>query len=60
VVCCECRCFFFDDAATTEIDEATTTPPRRLWRDALYDGVRAYLEEIMGRPVSTSAPPNRS
>ena len=46
-------------AETAEIDEATTAPPRRLRRDALYDRVRAYLEEIMERPVFTSAPPGR-
>ena len=38
-------------AETAEIDEATTTPPRRLPRDALYDRVRAYLAEIMERPI---------
>ena len=46
-------------AETTEIDEATTTPPRRLRRDALYDRVCAHLERIMGRPVSISALPSR-
>lgn len=46
-------------AETTEIDEATTTPPPRLRRDALYDRVCAYLERIIGRPVSTSARPSR-
>ncbi len=30
---------------------ATTTPPRHLPQDGLYDRVRAYLEEIMERPV---------
>ena len=38
-------------AETTEIDEATTAPPRRLPRDALYDRVRGYLEQIMEPPV---------
>ena len=38
-------------AETAEIDEATTTPPRRLRRDTLYDRVRAYLEAIMERPI---------
>ena len=38
-------------AETAEIDEATTAPPRRLPRDALYDRVRAYLAEIMERPI---------
>ena len=46
-------------AETTEIDEATTAPPRRLPRDVLYDRVRAYLEQIMGRPVFAAAPPGR-
>ncbi len=46
-------------AETTEIDEATTAPPRRPRRDALYDRVRAYLEQIMGRPVFAAAPPGR-
>src|SRR5438105_91290 len=46
-------------AATTEIDEATTTPPRRLPRDLLYARVSAYLEAIMERPVFTSVPPDR-
>ena len=46
-------------AATTEIDEATTAPPRRLPRDPLYDRVSAYLEAIMERPVFTAAPPRR-
>jgi len=46
-------------AATTEIDEATTTPPRRLARDPLYDRVSAYLEEIMERPVFIAPPPGR-
>jgi hypothetical protein len=46
-------------AATTEIDEATTTPPRRLRRDPLYDRVCAYLERIMARPVFTAARPGR-
>jgi hypothetical protein len=46
-------------AQTTEIDEATTTSPRRLPRDALYDRARAYLEQIMARPVFTAAPPSR-
>jgi hypothetical protein len=46
-------------AETAEIDEATTTPPRRLRRDALYDRVRAYLGRIMEPPVFASAPPGR-
>ena len=33
------------------IDEASTAPPRRLPQDGLYDRVRAYLEEIMERPL---------
>ena len=43
-------------AETTEIDEATTAPPRRLPRDALYDRVRGYLEQIMEPPVFIAAP----
>ena len=38
-------------AATREIDEASTAPPQRLPEDELYRRVRAYLEEIMDRPV---------
>jgi hypothetical protein len=39
-------------AAGAEIDEATPPPPpSRLPRDGLYDRVRAYLEEIMERPI---------
>src|SRR5207237_10195273 len=38
-------------AETAEIDEATTAPPRRLPRAALYDRVRAYLAAIMERPI---------
>lgn len=33
-------------AAHTPIGEATTAPPQRLPRNALYERVRAYLEEI--------------
>src|SRR5258705_9137771 len=43
-------------AETTEIDEATTAPLRRLPRDALYDRVRGYLEHIMEPPVFIAAP----
>jgi len=43
-------------AETTEIDEATTAPPRRLPRDALYDRVRGYLEQIMEPRVFIAAP----
>jgi len=46
-------------AETVEIDEATTAPPRRLPRDALYERVGAYLERIMQRPVFTAARPGR-
>ena len=43
-------------AGTTEIDEATTAPLRRLPRDALYDRARRYLEQIMEPPVFIAAP----
>src|SRR5438552_17129434 len=33
------------------IDEASTAPPRRLPQDGLYDRVRAFLEQIMERPL---------
>lgn len=33
------------------ISEATTAPPRRLPRDALYEEVRSHLEEISEPPV---------
>jgi hypothetical protein len=46
-------------AETTEIDEATTTPPQRLRRNVLYDRVCTYLEQIMARPVFTAARPGR-
>jgi hypothetical protein len=39
--------------------EATTAPPRRLPRDALYERVRAYLEEISDPPVFVSRRPAR-
>src|SRR5204863_7420957 len=38
-------------AGEAQIGEATAPPPRRLRQDGLYDRVRAYLEEIMPRPV---------
>jgi len=38
-------------AAEARIDEGATAPPWRLPQDGLYDRVRAYLEEIMERPV---------
>src|SRR4051812_45287568 len=44
-----------DWATTTEIDKATTAPPQRLPRDALYDRVRAFLARIM--EPSVFAPP---
>ncbi len=37
-------------AMTTNIDEASTAPPRRLPQDELYRRVCVYLEEIMVRP----------
>ena len=38
-------------AGTRNIDEASTAPPQRLLQDDLYHHVRAFLEEIMDRPV---------
>ena len=38
-------------AETRDIDEASTAPPQRLPEDDLYHHVRAYLEEVMDRPV---------
>ena len=48
-----------DWAKTTPVDEATTAPPQRLPRDALYDRVRAFLARIMEPPVFAPAPPDR-
>jgi hypothetical protein len=45
-----------DWAGTAEIDEATTAPPQRLPHDALYDRVRAFMAQIMERPVFVPAP----
>ena len=44
-------------AKTANIDEATTAPPQRLPRDALYDHVRAFLARIMEPPVFVAPPP---
>ena len=38
-------------AAEAGIGDAAMAPPWRLPQDGLYDRVRAYLAEIMGRPV---------
>ena len=38
-------------AAEAEIGDGAMAPPWRLPQDGLYDRVRAYLEEIMERPV---------
>ena len=46
-------------AGTTEIDEATTAPPQRPPRDALYDRVRAFLARTMEPPVFLPARPAR-
>lgn len=40
-----------DWAATENINEATTAPPRHLARDTLYDRVRAFMTAIMGPPI---------
>ena len=58
----ELRAAVADWGEATELDEATTTPPRRLPCDAAYRRIRAYLESIMERPVFTrpgQAPPDR-
>lgn len=36
-----------------QIDEATTAPPQRLPRDAVYQRVRAFLQSVMEEPVFT-------
>jgi hypothetical protein len=41
-------------ALTTNTDEASTAPPRRLPQDELYRRVCAYLEKIIVRPGFTS------
>jgi hypothetical protein len=38
-------------AATANIDEASTAPPRVLPQDAVYRRVRGFMEEIMEPPV---------
>ena len=48
-----------DWARTTDIDEATTAPPQRLPRDALYDQVRVFLARIMEPPVFARSSPER-
>jgi hypothetical protein len=40
-------------ARTTQTDEATTTPPRRLSRDDAYRRVAAFLRSVMEPPVFT-------
>jgi hypothetical protein len=44
-------------AAHTQIGEASTAPPQRLPRDAMYERVRAYLEEISAPPVFVARRP---
>ena len=46
-------------AETAEIDEATTTPPRRLPRDTLYDRVSAFMKRIMEPAVFVAGLPDR-
>ena len=41
-------------ALTTNIDEASTAPPRRLPQDELYRRVCTYLQKIIVRPGFTS------
>lgn len=41
-------------AGTRNIDEASMAPPQRLPEDDLFRRVRAFLEEIMERPVFAS------
>jgi hypothetical protein len=38
---------------TANTAEATTAPPRRVPRDALYEAMRAFLERTMEPPVFT-------
>jgi hypothetical protein len=38
-------------AATANIDEASTAPPRMLPQDAVYRRVRGFMQEIMEPPV---------
>jgi len=45
--------------AIANIDEATTAPPQRLPRDALYDRVSAFLKRIMEPPVFVAGLPDR-
>ena len=46
-------------ARTANIDEATTAPPQRLPRDALYDRVSAFMARIMEPPVFIADHPDR-
>jgi hypothetical protein len=46
-------------AATADIGEATTPPPQRLPRDALYDRVSAFMKQIMQPPVFVAGLPDR-
>ena len=58
----ELRAAVADWGEATELDEATTAPPRRLPCDAAYRRIRAYLESIMEQPVFTrpgQEPPDR-
>ena len=51
----ELRRALADWAASSEIDEATTAPRRRLPQDALYLRARSYLARIMGPPLFATA-----
>ena len=42
-----------------DIEEASTRPPQRLPRDALYEEVRSYLDEIREDPVFVPRRPSR-
>jgi len=46
-------------AERNPISEATTAPPRRLPRDALYEEVRSYLEDISEPPIFVPRRPVR-
>src|SRR5215831_11874485 len=43
-----------DWAASTDIDEASTAPPKRLLHDGLYQQVCEYLETIIGPPPGSA------
>jgi hypothetical protein len=46
-------------AKTANPEEATTAPPQRLPKDALYDRVSAFMKRIMEPPVFVAGLPDR-